>query len=270
MEETALVVVDSHVHVWQEHPVAELLQVMGKAGVEKAIIVGAVRDRDPRNNEVLAECVTSHPGKLAALADINIKADDAPERAEWAAKELGLQGISYYASGQDPMDWFFDETRRRMWSLVERLGLSVSLSLFPGQHEALARMAEAHPGIPVMLCHMARPDRNEPPPYPAFRKALASARNPNVYVKISGFYAYTERPWDYPYHDVLKWVRLVLEAYGPERMCWGSDFSPVLNHSTYRQSLEIVRTHCAFLSEGEREWVLGKSALQAVPALARA
>ncbi|MBI2191129.1 MAG: amidohydrolase [Planctomycetes bacterium] len=262
-----MTIVDSHVHVWQERPLPDLLAEMEKAGVQKAIIVGAVRDRDPGNNEQLAECVSSHPGRLAALADIPLKAEDAPARVEWASKELGLHGISHYLSPADSLDWFLDETRKKLWSFVEKRGLAVSLSLFPGQHPMLGRVAEAYPGIRFMLCHIARPDRSEAPPYPVFRQALASARYPGIFVKISGFYAYTERSWDYPYHDVHRWVRMVLEAYGPERMCWGSDFSPVLRHSTYRQSLEIVRTHAAYLTEAEKEWVLGKAALNAVPAL---
>jgi L-fuconolactonase len=118
-----------------------------------------------------------------------------------------------------------------------------------------------------MLCHIGRPDHHEEPPYPIFQEVLRTSDCKNVFVKISGFYAYTSKPWDFPYYDVHKWVRMVLSAFGPERMCWGSDFSPVLNHSTYLQSLEAVRSHASYLSESDLDWVLGKASMQAVSGL---
>lgn len=259
-----MAIVDSHVHVWRRHPLDEMLAEMETAGVDKAIIIGAVNADNPDNNEHIAECVRDHPGTIAALADIDIKAEDAQAKIEWALEDLGLQGFSHYLSPEDPLDWFMDDARSAMWSKAEQLGLTVSLSLYPNQHEVLRRLAAAHPALRIMLCHIARPDHLEAPPFPKFHEVIRSAGCPNIYIKISGFYAYTDRPWNFPYHEAQKWVRMVLDAYGPERMCWGSDFSPVLNHSTYRQSLEIVRSYCPFLSESDLEWVLGKAAMEAV------
>ena len=55
-------------------------------------------------------------------------------------------------------------------------------------------------------------------------------------------------------------IERVLEAYGPERMIWGSDFPPVCGKETVSMTLETVRTWGCF-SEAELEWVLGKSAM---------
>jgi predicted TIM-barrel fold metal-dependent hydrolase len=52
-------------------------------------------------------------------------------------------------------------------------------------------------------------------------------------------------------------VRRLYERYGPERLCWASDYPPVLSSMTYKQSLEAVRTHCTFISEADQALILG-------------
>ncbi len=45
--------------------------------------------------------------------------------------------------------------------------------------------------------------------------------------------------------------------FGPERLCWASDYPVVLPYMTYRQSLEAVRTHCSFIREKDMDLILG-------------
>ena len=76
--------------------------------------------------------------------------------------------------------------------------------------------------------------------------ALADlARHPSVGVKISGFNYNSARAWDYPYADSIALFGRILAAFGDQRLYWGSDFPASRDDLTYRQSLEVVRTHCA-------------------------
>ena len=90
-------------------------------------------------------------------------------------------------------------------------------------------------------------------------QVLASAQHPNIYLKPSGFaYASTVR-WNFPYSDTHWLIRSLYEHFGPQRMCWGSDFPVVGQFMTYRQSLEAFRTHCTFVTDDDKEWILGKT-----------
>ena len=51
--------------------------------------------------------------------------------------------------------------------------------------------------------------------------------------------------------------RQIFEVFGPERLCWASDFPASTRHTTYRQSLEAFRTHCTFLGSDGLAQVLG-------------
>ena len=61
-----------------------------------------------------------------------------------------------------------------------------------------------------------------------------------------------------PMQDVtdLAFMRVVA-AYGPRRICWGSDFPASTRFCTFRQSLEAVRTHCGFLTSEDLALLLG-------------
>ena len=52
-------------------------------------------------------------------------------------------------------------------------------------------------------------------------------------------------------------VRAEYEHFGPYRMCWGSDYPVVRFFMTYRQALEAFRTHCTFVPEADKAWILG-------------
>ena len=52
-------------------------------------------------------------------------------------------------------------------------------------------------------------------------------------------------------------VRKLYEHYGPERLCWASDYPPVLSSMTYKQSLEVVRTHCGIIPAKDMALLLG-------------
>lgn len=85
---------------------------------------------------------------------------------------------------------------------------------------------------------------------------MESAKLPNCYLKLSGFAYLSSTDWDFPYKET-QWVyEGAYEKFGT-RMCWGSDFPPVENYMTHRHSLEAFRTHCKFVTEGDRKAILG-------------
>jgi len=60
--------------------------------------------------------------------------------------------------------------------------------------------------------------------------------------------------------DVLPYIERLRDAYTSKRLLWGSDYPPTMRYMTYRQSLEVVRSHCHFLSDAEKADILGDNA----------
>ena len=85
------------------------------------------------------------------------------------------------------------------------------------------------------------------------------ARHKNVSVKVSAFYALGKK--QAPYTDLAPLIRSVFDAFGPERLMWASD-SPyqVVDGHTYNASINLIKAGLDFLSTGDKEWLLRKTA----------
>jgi len=96
-------------------------------------------------------------------------------------------------------------------------------------------------GCALLFSHLGLPGLHEQvPSLAAARDRLAPllglADRSNVAVKLSGAYAVDP----YPHAAAQRFVDVLLDAYGPDRLLWGSDFSPVLDYVSFA---EVTATH---------------------------
>ena len=66
--------------------------------------------------------------------------------------------------------------------------------------------------------------------------------------------------WEYPWKETEPTVKECVERLGADRLIWGTDMPMVARFCTYRQTMDQYRLHCDFLSEGERQAILGGTA----------
>ena len=128
----------------------------------------------------------------------------------------------------------------------------------------LAKVAERHPGLQLIADHMGMSLSDENVRAGKFDGAvgdvLALAKFPNVSVKLSGTPQYSRQP--YPYADLNPYIRRLFEAYGPQRSYWGTDITNGgFEKATYRQRIAHFTEALDFMSEDDRDWVMGRGIL---------
>ena len=124
---------------------------------------------------------------------------------------------------------------------------------------AVDRMCSAFPDTPVVIDHCARIGGDGQFRDADVRQLCDLAKHRHTYVKLSAFYYLgAKRP---PYADVLPMVRRLVGAFGPERLMWATD-SPfqVQSPHSYQASLELIRDRLDFVSQSDRQWILGRTA----------
>jgi len=267
-------IVDSHTHAWEFWPyepavpdhetrgrAEQLLWEMDRNGVDRSVLVCARIDHNPDNNEYVAACVRQYPDRLVQFADVDCSWTDtyhlpgAAQRLAEAADRYGLKGFTHYL--KDDYGWFASEEGSRFFEVAAQRRLIASVALGPAWQPALRELARRFPSVPFLCHHMAGARAAEPAPYPILTEILASAAVPNIYIKMSGFHYVSQVSWDYPFPDTHRVVRALYEHYGPDRLCWGSDYPVVRFDMTHRHALEAWRTHCTFVPEADREKILG-------------
>ena len=146
-----------------------------------------------------------------------------------------------------------------MFALAAQRRLIVSLGAPPQWQADLRPLAARHPSVPV-LCHaLGVFSAAEGLDSPGLAEVLASAAVPNILLKVSGLHYVSARAWDFPWPDAVAGLERLHDAYGPHRLCWGSDFPACTRYTTFRQSLEVLRSHCPFLSPADLRLILGEN-----------
>ena len=144
----------------------------------------------------------------------------------------------------------------RLLSVAEAHGVPL-VAWVPGRAALLARALDASPSLRVVVSHcgLSRLDSDH---LATFDRVLALARYPNLAIKWSHVPTYLSHE-PYPFRDVFPHLRRAMDAFGPQRIMWASDHTESSAHHTWAQALYYI-LDSALLTDGEKEWILGRCA----------
>jgi predicted TIM-barrel fold metal-dependent hydrolase len=270
------VIIDSHCHAWTRWPyqppvpddeqrgrIEQLLHEMDQNGVDQAVVICAQIDHNPENNAYIAEQSQRYAGRIFQFPDVDCSWSStyhqpgAARRLSEIAERWPIKGFTHYLRDEDDGEWLYSEEGLAFFKVAAERRLIASISAAPRHQPAIRRVAERFPALPILCHHLGGVRAAERNPNAGLEQVLASARLPNIFIKLSGFAYCSQVRWEYPYSDTLWIVRTLYEHFGPHRMCWGSDYPVVRFFMTYRQSLEAFRTHCTFVPEIDKAAILG-------------
>ncbi len=245
-------IVDTHCHtgVHKYEPVESLLYHMETCSVDKAVLIQHAGETD---NSYHVECLQRFPGRFAS-AMIVAPDDDGRAIRRWA--EQGIVGIrlpaSSRANGSDPL---------AHWRTAAELDLVVSAPCNPHAllGEEFSEVLDRFPNLRISIEHLGGIGHGALDPYDVFRQVLALAERETLTIKLPGFGEFCSLP--YPFTEVPPLADMAIESFGPQRVTWGSDYPPVSSREGYEHALRGPQQHLAALSDDERAWIFGKSAL---------
>jgi L-fuconolactonase len=266
--------VDAHHHVWdlsvRDQPwiagprmtplqrsftADQLAAVARPAGVEATVLVQTVS-------------VAEETPELLALADvdpliagvvgwIDLTAADAADAL--AALRGPLAGIRHQVQGEPDPDWLRRPDVRAGLRAVADAGLVYDLLTLPAQLPAAIDTVRALDELSFVVDHLSKPPiaTGELEPWATHIRALAV--HENVSCKLSGMV--TEAEWDaWNVGDLRPYAEIVLDAFGPERVMFGSDWPVCLLAAPYGDVVEAAAELTAGLSAPERAAVFSGTA----------
>jgi L-fuconolactonase len=169
-----------------------------------------------------------------------------------------LKGIRHQVQGEPDPNWLVRADVLRGLEAVGEAGLVYELLTLPHQLPAAIGAARQLPGTKFVLDHCSKPPitTGELEPWATRLRELAAL--PNVTCKVSGLV--TEASKDWTVHDLRPYVETVLDAFGPDRLMFGSDWPVCLLHASYAQVVEATEELLGGLSETEQDAVWGGTA----------
>jgi len=91
------------------------------------------------------------------------------------------------------------------------------------------------------------------------KSVVGLAKYPNVSVKVSSIPTISSQP--FPWRDTWSHIERCFDAFGPLRCYWGSDQTAPFAKATYRQRITQFSEELPFLSENDKDWIMGRSLL---------
>lgn len=268
--------IDAHVHVWTpdvaRYPSApgfardrlkpdsftpeELLGHARPAGVERIVLIQM--SCYGFDNAYMLDTMRRFPGVFAGVAVVDETAPDVADRIRRLARD-GVRGFRIHP-GSRPVDaWLGSPGMEALWRTAAEAGLAVCPLINPAALPALDRTCARHPETAVVVDHFARIGIDGQTREADLDALCRLARHRRAHVKVSAFYALGRKAA--PYLDLAPMVRRVLDAFGAERLMWGSDAPfQVQEGHTYAASVALVRDRLDFLSAGDRRRLLGETA----------
>jgi L-fuconolactonase len=193
----------------------------------------------------------------APLVSENLEADLIP-----LAGRAKLKAIREVLQDLTTDDLILSDEFSRGVGLLAKHGLAYDLLIFERQLPAAIQLVDRCPKTTFVLDHIAKPRIRESMLSPWIENMKELARRPNVYCKISGIATEADHPrWTTqalkPYFDGA------LDAFGPSRLMFGSDWPVCLLATGYQRWADTVRDWITPLSDAERKRIMGDTAVEA-------
>ncbi|MFE1950967.1 amidohydrolase family protein [Streptomyces sp. NPDC059524] len=151
-----------------------------------------------------------------------------------------LAGIRHQVQGEPDPAWLLRDDVTRGLAALTAAGLVYDLVVLPHQLPACVRAAARHPELTFVLDHAGKPpvSTGEFEPWAADLRALAAL--PNTVCKLSGLV--TEADWErWTVAGLRPYADTVLDAFGPRRVMFGSDWPVCTLAASYGQVVEAAR-----------------------------
>jgi L-fuconolactonase len=169
-----------------------------------------------------------------------------------------LKGIRHQVHDEADPRWLCRPDVRAGLKAVADAGLVYDLLTKTPQLPAAVETVAALPELAFVVDHISKPVIGaDPGPWATELRALAAL--PNVSCKLSGMV--TEASWtDWKVADLRPYVEIVLDAFGPDRVMFGSDWPVCLLAASYAEVVEAAEELTAGLTPTERTAIFGTTA----------
>jgi len=283
--------IDAHVHVWTDdtghYPLGdgwkkedmkparftpkELLEHTKANGVDRVVLIQmsyyhpkdlSSRKGDGFDNSYMLAMIALYPEVFVGTAVIDpLGGDPAREMTRLSRDGVRAFRIHPALSKQPVARWLEPAGYSKMFDVAAQNKQALSCLINPDALPELDRMCRKFDGTPVIIDHLCRIGADGVIRDKDVEALCEMSRHKNVMVKLGAFYALGKKKG--PYADLAPLIKRVVEAFGARRCMWESD-SPfqVSDGHTYADSINLIKTGLPFLSDGDRDYLLQRTAAE--------
>lgn len=268
--------IDTHVHFWKYDKVRDawitdkmktlqqdylpqtIAGTLRRNGVNGCIAVQA--DQSELETLFLMELAKSHDIIKGVVGWVDLQNENIEERLHYFSQYKSIKGWRHIVQGE-PDDFLLKPAFQRGVNALRSYNYTYDVLIYPKQLKAALEFVSKFPEQKLVIDHCAKPEitTRKIDEWTALMKEIA--KSPNVYCKLSGLF--TEAKWKewspaefYPYLDV------VFEAFGTDRLLYGSDWPVILLSGMYVQWKSLLEKYMEDFDKEDKEKVFGRNAVR--------
>ncbi|MGH9733173.1 MAG: amidohydrolase family protein [Candidatus Acidiferrales bacterium] len=267
--------IDSHQHFWRYDPHRDawitdemaalkrdflpehLLSELAVNGVDASIAVQA--DQSERETLFLLDCAACHPEIAGVVGWVDLLSANLPGRLAFFSQFKKLCGFRHIVQAEPDDRFLLREDFCRGVGCLREFGYTYDIVIYPKQLATACEFVGRFTGQPFVIDHLAKPLIRDGTMEPWQSEIRTIAAHPNVYCKLSGLI--TEAEWrHWSVEDCRPYLDVVFEAFGVDRLMFGSDWPVCLVAGTYGQVKDLIGDYTRDLSAADRAKIFGANA----------
>lgn len=268
--------IDSHQHFWHFDPVRDswiteemaviqkdflpedLAPVLQRNGVDGCVAVQA--DQTEEQNAFLLELAAGNPFIRGVVGWVDFQADNISETLEFYTQYEKMKGFRHVLQGEADRALMLKPAFKHGISKLEELGFTYDILIYADQLTYTEEFVKAFPHQRFVIDHIAKPNIKYRQ-FDDWKKDIeAVAQHYNACCKVSGMV--TEADWNHwKDEDFKPYLDVVFEAFGANRVMFGSDWPVCLVAGGYEKMLTMVKSYTSALSQNEQQMFWGQNAI---------
>jgi L-fuconolactonase len=251
--------IDAHQHFWAyslaEYPwiqpdwpirrdflPADLAPLLQASGLDGSVAVQARQSLE--ESRWLLKLAAASPEIKGVVGWVDLRAPDVEEQLGLLAAHPKFVGVRHVVQDEPDDRFMLGEDFLRGIGKLKAFGLTYDILIYPRQLSEAIELVRTYPEQAFVLDHLAKPLIREGLLSPWREQVRELAASPNVMCKVSGLV--TEARWfAWKPEDFLPFLDVIFQAFGPDRLMFGSDWPVALLSADYSKVFTLIRDYVA-------------------------
>lgn len=260
--------IDSHQHFWKFDPLrdswinddmkiiqndflpADLQSILQDNGFDGCVVVQS--DQSEAENHFQLQNANDSDFIKGIVGWVDLQSTAIEERLQYYRQFKKIKGFRHVLQGEPVRDLMLHPRFKNGVGFLSKYNFTYDILIFKDQLRYIPELVSSFPDQAFVIDHIAKPDIKNADIDQWKQDISKVAQFENVYCKISGMV--TEADWNnWKNEDFKPYIDTVVEAFGPSRVMFGSDWPVCLVAASYNEMLGIVQEYFSSFSRGEQE-----------------
>tara|TARA_B100001029_G_scaffold114371_1_gene94587 strand:+ start:1513 stop:2346 length:834 start_codon:yes stop_codon:yes gene_type:complete len=271
-------IIDSHQHFWNYDPIRDIwidnsMAVLKRNFLPKDLkkiyqinsIEGCVAvqaDQSEEETIFLLDQASKNNFIKGVIGWLDIKSSKLNDLLSYYTKYPAFKGLRHIVQNEKDVNFMLKSDFQRGLSFLEEYNLTYDILINAHQMDQAIKMVKKNPNQIFILDHIGKPKISKNVDSTWIKNINELSLNENVFCKISGLVTETKfLKWKV--NDFYPYLEVVFNAFGIDRIMYGSDWPVCLLASNFKDTLDILNYYISSFSENEKNKVMSLNAIKA-------